>query len=87
MLGKERTSSIPVCLVMNVSGYGIDLHVGNRVIDMEDFLTTAIFGHLFWDQKNDGMVAPLWKTSPTVRRVNDGHGLVSKMRFHPLVAS
>ena len=42
MLGKERTSSIPVCLVMNVSGYGIDLHVGNRVIDMEDFLTTAV---------------------------------------------
>ena len=41
LLGKERTSSIPVCLVMNVSGYGIDLHVGNRVIDMEDFLTTA----------------------------------------------
>lgn len=41
MLGKERTSSIPVCLVMNVSGYGIDLHVGNRVIDMEDFLTTV----------------------------------------------
>ena len=40
LLGKERTSSIPVCLVMNVSGYGIDLHVGNRVIDMEDFLTT-----------------------------------------------
>ena len=27
---------------MNVSGYGIDLHVGNRVIDMEDFLTTAV---------------------------------------------
>ena len=42
MLGKERTSSIPVRLVMNVSGYGIDLHVGNRVIDMEDFLTTAV---------------------------------------------
>ena len=40
LLGKERTSSIPVRLVMNVSGYGIDLHVGNRVIDMEDFLTT-----------------------------------------------
>ena len=41
LLGKERTSSIPVRLVMNVSGYGIDLHVGNRVIDMEDFLTTG----------------------------------------------
>ena len=41
LLGKERTSSIPVRLVMNVSGYGIDLHVGNRVIDMEDFLTTV----------------------------------------------
>lgn len=40
LLGKERTSSIPVRLVMNVSGYGSDLHVGNRVIDMEDFLTT-----------------------------------------------
>lgn len=25
---------------MNVSGYGIDRHVENRVIDMEDFLTT-----------------------------------------------